>query len=89
MDTELTTNKKRGRPTTHDAKNNPSYFREYYHKTNPEIICECGAVYKKHSQYKHFLTGRHQKVIDLLKQLKEKNSSDAEKQELLQEEIET
>jgi hypothetical protein len=50
----------RGRPVTHDVKNNRAeYFREYYHSTNAEHRCECGAIYLLNSKRKHLMTKKH------------------------------
>lgn len=57
----------RGRPLTHDVKNNRAqYFREYYHSTNGEHICECGAMYLLNSKRKHLLTKKHTHYMELL-----------------------
>jgi hypothetical protein len=63
---------KRGRPLTHDVKNNrATYFREYYHSSNEEHICECGAMYKLNSKRKHMLTKKHTHYMELLTHRKE------------------
>jgi len=62
----------RGRPLTHDVKNNRAqYFREYYHSSNEEHICECGAMYKLNSKRKHMLTKKHNYYMELLNRNKE------------------
>ncbi len=43
----------KGRPLTHNAKENKQYFVDYYHKTQQDIVCECGAHCKLHSKLKH------------------------------------
>jgi hypothetical protein len=62
----------KGRPLTHNAKNNKQYFLDYYHKTNEDIICECGAHFKSHSKLKHLKSKKHIQVMELINKLKEK-----------------
>jgi hypothetical protein len=58
----------RGRPLTHDVKNNrATYFREYYHKSNEEHVCECGAIYKLNSKRKHLMTNKHAHYMEFNK----------------------
>lgn len=62
----------KGRPITHDVKNNETYFVDYYHKTQQDIICECGSKCKLHSKNKHLKSKKHIQVIELINKLKEK-----------------
>jgi len=57
--------KPRGRPLTEDVKNNKdTYFTEYYHKNNQDIICECGQHIKSGSMFKHKKSNKHIYLIE-------------------------
>jgi len=52
--------KKRGRKLTHNVKENKeTYFTDYYHKTNHDMVCECGQHIKSGSIYKHKKSYKH------------------------------
>jgi hypothetical protein len=62
----------RGRPLTMDVKNNKDYFKNYYHKTNEDLICDkCGACVKIHSLRRHLLSKKHIYVSQLINNIKE------------------
>ena len=55
----------RGRPATEDVKNNKdTYFTAYYHKTNHDIICECGQYVKSKGMYMHKKSKKHSYLIN-------------------------
>jgi hypothetical protein len=56
----------KGRPLTHNAKNNKQYFVDYYHKTQEDVICECGSHIKLHSKLRHLNTKKHIQIIELI-----------------------
>ncbi len=62
----------KGRPLTHNAKENKQYFVDYYHKTQQDIVCECGAHCKLHSKLKHLKSKKNIQVIELMNKLKNK-----------------
>lgn len=60
----------RGRPITINQKEDPEYFKKYYHNTKEEFSCDCGALINNHSLRKHLVTKKHCRVIELLNKLK-------------------
>jgi hypothetical protein len=54
----------RGRPITSNVKENKDYFRNYYHETNEEFICECGCKCKLHSKRRHLLSQKHIQLME-------------------------
>lgn len=69
-------NGKKGRPLTHDCKNNKKYFKDYFDKTNIDYVCECGITIKYYSIRKHILTEKHKHIMklkDLEKQINPEN----------------
>ena len=80
METEQIINKiPRGRPISVDVKNNKQYFKDYYHPTNKEVLCECGQHVKSKTMYKHKMSSKHEyimkntKLVELLKSHKIEN----------------
>jgi hypothetical protein len=61
----------KGRPLTHNVKENKQYFLDYYHKTNEDIICECGSHVKSHSKLKHLKSKKHIQVMELINKIKD------------------
>jgi len=61
----------KGRPVTVNVKGNEQYFLDYYHKTNENIICECGSHVKSHSKLKHLKSKKHIQVIELINKIKD------------------
>jgi hypothetical protein len=56
----------RGRPITHNVKANKNeYFREYYHSSNGEYICECGVRCLLNSKRKHLMSKKHAHYMEL------------------------
>ena len=53
-----------GRPITENIKENKDYFKEYYHKNNSDITCECGQFIKLRSLYQHKKSKKHQYIMD-------------------------
>ena len=56
----------KGRPLTYDAKNNKQYFVDYYHKTQEDIVCECGCSIRRSDISKHKKTKKHIKLMNQL-----------------------
>lgn len=61
----------RGRPLTEDVKNNKDYFKNYYHKTNEDFVCECGTCVKIHSLRKHLVSKKHIYFTKFINNIKE------------------
>ena len=58
------------RPAILNIKENKTYFKDYYHTTKEDFICECGAFINNHSLRKHLKTKKHSIVIDKLLKIK-------------------
>jgi len=40
-----------------------SYFRDYYHKHNKDVTCECGQAVKSDTMRKHVLSKKHHYLL--------------------------
>ena len=61
-----------GKPITVNVKEDPEYFKKYYHSTKEDYICECGCVINNHSKRRHLLSKKHTYSLACLVKLKEK-----------------
>lgn len=43
--------------------NDPAYFREYYHRHNGYVMCECGATVTASYQKRHSKQPKHLRLI--------------------------
>ena len=49
----------RGRPCVFNIKEDKEYFKNYYHNTKEDVICDCGCIINNHSLNKHLKTKKH------------------------------
>lgn len=54
---------KLGRPSIKNIKEDANYYKNYYHETKKDYVCECGAFINNHSKTKHFKTKKHFHVL--------------------------
>jgi hypothetical protein len=57
---------KRGRKPTVNVKENPTYYNDYYQRTNHLVKCNCGQDVFSRSMRNHKLSKRHEKLLNLL-----------------------
>ena len=58
-----------GRPNETGIENNAEYFKNYYHHSKKDTLCECGAIVLSKCMLKHLKRERHFRAMRLKQQL--------------------
>jgi hypothetical protein len=65
-------NKPRGRPKGTFKENkivDKDYYKNYYHKTCGDVICECGLKTNKRNLARHMKTKKHLEILQIQKNI--------------------